>query len=266
MKEKEFALLMAKKAGKIIKKNFAMGMEKEWKSDNTPVTVTDKAVNSLLIKESKRYFPKYGILGEEENSIVGNEEYHWVCDPVDGTIPFSHGIPACVFSLALVRNGESILGVVYDPFIDRMFFAEKGKGAFMNGEKISVSTSKNLKSSVIGIAGFNSATFNLTNVETALRKKGVKTINLGSITYMGMLVSNKELAATIFAGLKPHDTAALKVIIEEAGGRVTDLFGNEQRYDKDIKGHLCSNGVLHEELLKIIKENLIDGQNKPLGH
>src|SRR3989339_1842896 len=151
MKEKEFALLMAKKAGKIIKKNFAMGMEKEWKSDNTPVTVTDKAVNSLLIKESKRYFPKYGILGEEENSIVGNEEYHWVCDPIDGTIPFSHGIPTCVFSLALVKDGVPVVAVVYDPFMDRLFTAEKGNGAKLNGKTIHVSPAKTLKNAVVGV-------------------------------------------------------------------------------------------------------------------
>lgn len=264
MKEKEFALLMAKKAGKIIRKNFSIGMEKKWKADNSPVTVTDIKINKMLIKESKKYFPKYGIKGEEESSLTGKEEYLWVCDPVDGTIPFSHGIPNCMFSLALVKNGVPILGVAYDPFLDRMFYAEKGKGAFMNGKRISVSKQNNLENSVISFEWGKKSPFNLAKLFTELKNRECKNLCLCSVVYSGVLVACGELAADIFAWRTAHDIAALKVIVEEAGGKVTDIYGNEQKYDRELNGALISNGILHEELLKLIRENVLDGQKKAL--
>ena len=257
MKYKDFAISLAREAGDIIKKNFMRGMKKEWKSDNTPLTEADLAINSLVISSVKKAFPNHDILAEEESSLSEKSDFVWVCDPIDGTIPFSHGIPTCVFSLALTEKGEVILGVVYDPFMDRMFFAEKNKGASLNGKKIFVSTSKNLKNNVIGMSlGSQGTPYDLSSLPKELNKKGVKIVDLCSITYAGALVSSGELVATIFPYLKSHDTAALKVIVEEAGGKVTDLFGADQRYDKDIKGHLITNRLLHEELIKLIKENI----------
>jgi fructose-1,6-bisphosphatase/inositol monophosphatase family enzyme len=257
MREKEFALLMAKKAGKIIKKNFKIGMDRTIKEDTSPVTETDIAVNKMIIKESKKYFPSYGVKGEEESSMSGKEEYLWVCDPVDGTIPFSHGIPTCTFSLALVKNGEPVLGVAYDPFIDRMFFAEKGKGAFLNGEKILVSKQNKIDNCLITLEGGKRSPFRLDNLFVELRNRGSKVLVFASVVYAGVLVACGELGATVFGWNTAHDIAALKVIVEEAGGKVTDLYGNEQRYDGKLNGALVSNGVLHDELLKLIKEKVL---------
>ena len=86
-----------------------------------------------------------------------------------------------------------------------------------------------------------------------IKNEAGEIIDVGSITYMGALVAAGELAGTMFQGTKPYDTAALKVIVEEAGGKVTDLFGNEQRYDQDIRGHLVSNGLLHDRLLEMLR-------------
>lgn len=253
---KQFSLNLAKKAGKIIKANFDLGMKKEWKEDSTPLTQTDLELNQFVIDSIKKEFPGHTIFSEEGNHLSKKSDLTWVCDPLDGTIPFSHGIPTCVFSLALVKNGESILGVVYDPFMDRMFFAEKGKGAFLNKKKIKVSKNNPLSESVIGIVWWPGALFNFLELTKHLLEERTKLLNLLSITYMGSLVANGELAATIFAGNKPHDTAALKVIIEEAGGKVTDIFGNEQRYDQEINGHLIANPALHNKLLEIIKQKV----------
>src|SRR6185369_6851970 len=101
MTHKEFALQMAQEAGGIIRSNFSMGMKKEWKEDVTPVTVSDLAINKDLIEGVKQHFPGHSVYGEEESALIDGAEYVWVCDPVDGTLPFSHGIPTCMFSLAL---------------------------------------------------------------------------------------------------------------------------------------------------------------------
>ena len=257
MDYKTFALQLAQEAGKIIRKNFMLGMKKEWKEDNTPLTETDLAINKLVLDSIKKEFPSHSLIAEEESNFNENSEFVWVCDPLDGTIPFSHGIPTCVFSLALVKKGEVILGVVYDPFMDRMFFAEKGRGAFLNNKKIHVSDSKTIKSKLTCVVPrMKKAPYDLSDFAKELMKREAIPINLMSITYMGALVANGEFIATAFPETHPHDTAALKVIVEEAGGKVTDLFGNEQRYDRDIKGHLITNGLIHKELVELIKKTV----------
>lgn len=249
-----FATDIAGRVGDIIRRDFSLKVAEEWKADATPVTETDIRINQLVIDSVRERFPRHSILAEEGNDFSYESEYVWVCDPLDGTIPFAHGVPTSAFSLALLRKGESILGVIYDPFLDRMYVAEKGRGAFLNRERISVSPVTELKRSVIGLIQWSDSKFDLSRLERGLQLEGVQVLNAGSISYMGALVSSGKFVATIFPGNKPHDTAALKVLVEEAGGKVTSLFGNEQRYDRAIKGHLVSNGLLHETLLKVIRE------------
>ncbi|MFH0714370.1 MAG: inositol monophosphatase [Candidatus Diapherotrites archaeon] len=251
---KAFALDLAEKAGKIIRENFSVGMKKEWKSDHSPVTETDLKINQMVIEAVQKQFPEHGILSEEESAFDGKSEYVWVCDPVDGTIAFSHAVPTCVFSLALVRNGESILGVVADPFLERMFSAEKGKGAFLNGKKLHVSEQTSLSNAVIGCGRWKGKTYDLEALTFPLLEEGASVLDLGSVTYMGMLVSSGEFAGNLFQGIRPWDMAALKVIVEEAGGKMTDLFGNEQRYDRDLRGAIASNGKVHDELVKMVQK------------
>lgn len=254
----KFAVDFAKRAGCIMRENFNFGMKKEWKSDNTPVTETDCRINSLLIKEIKSNFPDHNIKAEEESSLSGEAEYVWVCDPLDGTIPFSHGLPISTFCLALTKNGESILGVVYDPFQDRLFSAKKGKGAYMNGKIIHVSKINQLKGSAGEYEMFETAKFNLNKLQEKLTIEGVKLMRLCSVNYPSMLVAAGELAFTIFPHVTPHDGAAVKIIVEEAGGKVTDIFGSEQKYDSQINGFIASNGALHEKLVNLSKEFVTD--------
>ena len=249
---KNFAENLAHQAGEIMRKNFKLGMDKEWKGDHTPVTETDKIINALVLEEVKKNFPTHSVLSEEGNSILENSEYVWVCDPVDGTHNFSHGIPTSTFLLTLTKNGMPILSIVYDPFMDRLFFAEKGKGAFMNGDPIKVSKSENVKATVIGVGKWNK-TINLFPVGQELNKRGVRLISGLSVGYMGALVAIGEMSALVFGGNDPHDTSAIQLLVEEAGGKATDLFGKNTRYDQDVEGQLATNGLVHDEILDIIK-------------
>ena len=252
---KTFAESFALKAGGIIKKNFSLGMSKEWKKDNSPVTQTDLEINSLLIEEVNNLFPTHSILAEEESDLHEGSEYVWVCDPVDGTIPFSHGIPICTFSLALTKNGESILGVVYDPFQERLFSATKDGGAYLNNKIIYVSKMDKFKGAVAGYEMWGSSNFNITELANYLNLDlGVKMLKLNSYIYAAMLVAAGELAFSLFPGATAHDVATVKIIVEEAGGKVTNIYGEEQRYDQSIQGAIASNGILHDELVALAKQ------------
>lgn len=248
MTYKQFSITIAKQAGAVIRKNFVTGMKKQWKDNETPVTKTDIDINKMVIAKVKKYFPGHDVLGEEESSLKNKGEYLWVCDPVDGTIPFSHGVPTCVFSLALVKDGKPIAGVIFDPFINRLIYAEKGKGAFLNGKKIKVSKQT-----------MDKAVLNWESPRTAgmLKKEFPKCFPLCfcCVIYGGLLVATGEMVATLYTWNYAHDGASLKIIIEEAGGRVTDLSGKDQRYDGKINGFLASNGVVHDDLLRLIKKS-----------
>ena len=227
-------------------------MKKEWKEDHSPVTETDLAINGIVLKTLKDLYPSHSILSEEESDFSHESEYVWICDPVDGTHNFSHGIPTATFALALVRQGAPMLGVIYDPFLDRLFSAEKGKGAFMNSSSIRVSEKPVLKSAVIGMGKMNKVR-NLFPVMEAGYGHGASFITGLSIHYMSAMVAAGEFAASIFGGTSPHDMTAGKIIVEEAGGKVTDLNGKTpERYDRDIEGQLCSNGLLHDPLLALL--------------
>jgi len=260
---KKFAKGFAKRAGEIMRESFVLGMSKEWKSkDNTPVTEANSKINKMLIEEVRAKWPKHSVMGEEESSIKEGSEYDWVCDPIDGTIPYSHGIPICMFSLALVKNGKSILGVAYDPFGERLFFASQGEGAYLNDKKISVSQAADFK----GVAGshemFKTARFDINKLAEHLNiQEDVKLMKLCSFVYPCCLVAAGELGFTIFPHTTPHDGAAVKIIVEEAGGRVSNLFGEEQRYDREIKGLIVSNGILHDKLVSLAKQMV--KENKP---
>lgn len=250
--ELQLARSLAMRAGELIKKNFALGMPKEWKADNSPVTVTDKAINQMVIEEIKKNFPEHSILGEEDSYVREGSEYAWLCDPIDGTIPFSHGAPNCMFLLALVKDGAPILGVMYDPFMDRFLHAIKGSGAFLNDQPIHVANRSSMKSSgvVICYRDVMDNQPNLLRYEVA--KKGCKITDFSCVGYGEMLVACGEYVSTIFGYAKPYDVAAAKVIIEEAGGKVTDISGREQRYDRSINGCVMTNGILHQEFIDIL--------------
>ncbi len=253
------AMKLAKQAGKIILTNFKASsqkaMPKVWKPDNTVVTETDRIINKLVIKTLKSNFPDHGIIAEE-GSMYNNEKYTWVCDPVDGTTFFAHGLPNSVFGLALLEDGMPIIGVLYDPFTDRLLGAAKGKGAFLNAKPVRVSNLKTIKGGVFGVLPFSPRSgLDLTELYKSLVLKGAKILNV-PILNMALLIGCGKMSGVVFPMQDPWDAAPAKIIIEEAGGKVTDLFGQNQRYDKETTGFVVTKGKIHGQLLDVVQKVL----------
>lgn len=254
----EFAKGIAMYAGKIMLKYFNQDNGASYKGDNTIVTLADTEINSYLINHVKEKYPEHCVDGEEEQ--FGKSNHVWVCDPVDGTAMYARHIPVAVFSIALVIDGIPVVGVVYDPFTDSLYTAIKGQGAFKNNERIKVNnyTLEDIRTAC-HCDMWPKAKYNVCNVFEELRK--ITRLNdIGSITRASCCVATGDYSLTIFTGTehKHCDIAAVKVIVEEAGGKVTDLFGEEQRYDKSIKGALISNGLVHNEVVDVIKKYIIE--------
>lgn len=252
----EFAKEIAYEAGKIMLKYFNAKDISSYKGDKTIVTLADKEINTYLINKVKEKFPNHSVDGEEEQ--FGKSDYVWVCDPVDGTAMYARQIPVAVFSLALVVNGESKVGVIYDVFTDTLYSAIKGEGAYKNGEKITVNDYElNDMRSVSNFDMWPEAEYNLYD---SIKELGKKTyfVSVGSVIRGCMCVASGEFNLAIFPGTKRKncDIAAVKVIVEESGGKVTNIFGEEQRYDTDIKGAIVSNGKVHKEVVETIKQKL----------
>ena len=252
----DLAKEIADGAAEIALKYFGFDTERTWKSDNTPLTQADTEINDFVIQRITERFPDHSIQGEEASSTKQNSKYIWVCDPIDGTMPFSLGMPTFTFSLALVdqSNGRPILGLINDPILKRMYWACKGEGAFRNGERISVSKDANLKNTFMNLDGRDNNGISKIETIKAIREKGPKLMILLSFIYGGIQVANGKFSGAVFLNSFAHDVAALKIIVEEAGGKVTDLKGNERRYDTDGLGCVLSNGILHEEILRCVEQ------------
>jgi myo-inositol-1(or 4)-monophosphatase len=252
------AVELAERAGAVARRYFDH-TETSWKSDNTPVTQADIAINELVIEEIARRFPGHGVVGEEASLLRDSAEFVWVCDPIDGTIPYALGIPTSAFSLALTRNGEALLGVAYDFHAGRLFAAMKGEGASLNGAPLKRSDLSSLKSTVTDIEGIWMRDLNddidLTRLPTLLEREGSKILKVCSMVYAGLLVATGQLAGMVSRGDKPWDVAALKVIVEEAGGRVTDLYGENPRWDGRIRGCIVAARGVHGEYQALVTES-----------
>ncbi len=256
----DFLETISQRAGKIILANFSLGMKKEYKEDFSPVTKTDTEVNKIVIEEVHKYFPTHDIKWEEESDMTNKSEYVWVCDPVDGTIPFSAWLQISTFSLALTYKWEPIAWVIFEPFSDRMILAEKWKWAFLNGEKIKVNEKSTIDETFIfALENYRNSKYNLAKFDQKMTEEmNAKIFRFCSILFAGMMVALWEFDAVVFPWKTPHDWAALKIIVEEAGGKMTDIHGNEQRYDGEIQGYIASNGKLQNDLVKIVSENIIE--------
>ena len=251
-----FAKDIAYKAGEIMLKYFKGDNGASYKFDQTIVTKADTEINNYLITRVKEAFPTHCVDGEEEQ--FGSSDYVWVCDPVDGTAMYARHIPVAVFSLALVINGVPKVGVVYDPFTQNLYSAIKGHGAYKNDEKINVSDIDldDMKS----VSNFDMWQASEYDIYDLIKELGKKTyfVAVGSVIRACMCVATGDFNLAVFPGTKHKncDMAAAKVIVEEAGGKVTDLFGNEQRYDQSINGAIISNGKVHSEVISTVKQFL----------
>ncbi len=251
-----FAKRLAIAAGEIMRQHFLADISYHEKDDGSLTTAADDQINDMVIAEIAKAFPAHSVLGEERSADHGSD-FVWVCDPIDGTIPYRKGIPIATFSLALVREGNPIAGVIYDPHMQRLYSAEQGRGAYLNDKKIHVSQTGLTRHAIVNSTWWFDAEH---DIDTPLHQLSLDTdtyvTNLGSLAFVNGLVAAGQYEASVYAGTtgKYVDVAASKVIVEEAGGRTSDLFGHDQRYDRDIQGSIMSNGVIHDELVRCISK------------
>ena len=244
----------AREAGSYIFDHLGKIKEVSYKSGiNDLVTDVDKASEAMIIKKIKIWFPGHSFLAEESGkSSRGESEIIWVIDPLDGTVNYSHGFPFFCVSIGLMMEGEIKLGVVYDPVRKEMFSAEKMKGAFLNDDRMKVTETDKLESSLIATGFAYSAEKRQANLELferiisraqAVRRPGAAALDLCYVA-SGRLDGFWEL------NLSPWDTAAGQLIVTEAGGKVSMMDGScYDIYKKDI---LATNGKIHDEMSAIL--------------
>lgn len=250
---RDFAEALAREAGGMAKAAFRSGLERRVKADGSFITDADEGINRLVIDRVHERFPDHDVYGEEASDRHGSE-YVWVCDPIDGTNPFSHNVPTFVFSLALTHRGTPILGVIYDPMLDRLYAADLDSGTTLNGEPVAVSSASEVRGTLVGAALWHGARYDLAPVIPRLIEARAHVQDCGSIAYMAMLVASGEYSAVIFPGSTGHDMAAAKILVERAGGKATSFAGTDQSYDGEIDGAILSNGRVHDEILRLIAD------------
>lgn len=254
-KELEFATALALKAGEIIRSNFSKSTITV-KSNLTPVTETDIAVSKLVIAEVKKHNPEHVVLDEELQHDIPDAEFVWVCDPIDGTVPFSHHVPTSVFSLALCRNKRPVVAVVHDPYINRLFSTVTGGPSYMNGTIIRINDREFEKGDFIyGIPTWYEK-FDTNTYFELIYKKSVRVTLIESIVYQCMLVAMGTTKAMLSVAANPWDRAAALLLVENAGGKCTDEQGDPFTVFGDHQLFLATNGAVHEELLAAVRQSL----------
>jgi myo-inositol-1(or 4)-monophosphatase len=255
--ELEFAKGLAQQAGEIMLKHFQVGVLYEHKASegDTPVTIADTTINKLVIKAVRERYPNYSVIGEEESHHVPGAKFSWVCDPLDGTLPYTLGIPTNVFGLALVnQDGQPVVAVIYDPYMGRKYWATKGGGAFMNDTRIHVNDQSDITKAIVSAPGKRARTLDFDGFRSELFAAAYRPLSFSCTMYEAMLVATGQIATTIYAGWHCHDVATSKLIVEEAGGKVTTMYGGEQRYDGEIDGAVISNGTIHDYVLGLTRK------------
>lgn len=245
---------IAKEAGSVIREGFGKSVKIGYKTgDNNLVTEIDTASEKVITDFIRKKYPSHSILAEEGSGEQKDSEYLWVIDPLDGTTNFAHGLPIFSVSIGLQKNGETIDGVIYDVMRDIIFSAELGAGSEADSEKLTVSSNDNLSHSML-VTGFpynkkeNPDKLFERFIALAKTARGVRRLGSAAIDFC-------YLASGVFDGfwevhLHPWDICAGKLIVEEAGGLVTDFQGNKTNiFTKRI---LSTNGKIHDQIINVM--------------
>src|SRR6266571_8278800 len=247
----------ARKAGRSLKRDFGEveHLQVSLKGPANFVSAADHRAEDILYEELNRARPGYGFLGEEGGRRSGSDATHtWIVDPLDGTLNFLHGIPHFAISLALEREGMVVAGVIYNPANDELFSAERGKGAFLNDQRLRVAARRRLADAVVACALphpsrgdvelTRSEHYTVQDRVAGLRRLGAAALDLA-------WVAAGRLDAYWERGLSPWDMAAGIALVREAGGFITDLDG----CDDMIKtgGILAGNEDIHREMLRALR-------------
>ena len=253
-----FAIQTARDAGRILLDRLGRALQVSNKGDIDLVTEADLASEKLIIERIKSYYPRHAILAEESGAtegidvVPGRSDWKWIIDPLDGTTNYAHGYPCFCVSIALEREGAIEIGVIYDPMRDEMFAAERGKGATLNERRIRVSEVNDLNSAMLCTGfpydvrespNFASHFANFTMEAQAVRRDGSASLDLAYLA-CGRFDGFWE------EGLKPWDIAAGMLLVEEAGGRVSDFTGAPLHLYKPKT--LASNGLVHEAMMRVL--------------
>jgi len=253
MKEKELVESLARKAGDALMKHFRQdwALLKKRGTAKEIATQYDKEVDRLIVEEIKRYYPHHSLLTEESGFLQGDPDWLWIVDSLDGTGDFANFNPFFSVCLALMHQSELILGAIYAPAIDEFYFAEKGQGAYLNGVKIRVSDVSDLSQSYIfyceGGERDRIRTIKLINsiypLVTDMRK-------LGSAGLETSWVATGKGEAYFTTRIEPWDVAPGVLLVQEAGGKVSDFQGNP--WKPQTGDLLFSNKKLHEKILSLL--------------
>lgn len=224
---------------------------------NNLVTEADHAAEKAILDVIRSAFPDHQVLAEETGEVKQDSTYKWIIDPIDGTVNFAHGIPLNCVSIGIEKEGQMIMGAVYNPHLNEFYFAEKGKGATLNDKPIRVSEETAVIKSCL-VTGFPYTYINMPNgpleIFDRLIRKGVPVRRLGSAA-----IDLCWVAAGRFDGFYEHkleawDSAAGYLMVEEAGGKVTDFTGSPfSVYQHRV---LATNGKIHDELLAVINNEI----------
>ena len=240
---------IAREAGILLMEHFRRHVKIEYKGDVDLVTIADRQSEALILERIRSHFPSHDVMGEEGTRVETGSDYKWYVDPLDGTTNFAHGFPVFCVSLAVEYKGERIAGVVYDPTRDELFAAGKGTGARLKGEPIHVSSTPRLVESLVATGFPSHKRHQNPNIyfyhQITLRSHGVRRAGSAALDLC-------NVAAGRFDGfwefnLNPWDTAAGVLLVEEAGGRVTDFSGGP--FQIASRETLASNGFIHGALL-----------------
>ena len=263
------ASAIAGEGGARLREFFAQGVETEYKGDVDIVTVADRTVEKLIRGRLREAFPEHGVYGEEGTRDRMEGEYRWYVDPLDGTTNFAHGFPHFCVSLGLEhrpaalkpgQDGTLVAAVIYDPMRDELFTAERGRGAWLNGKQIHASRIADLAESLISTGFPSRKRHDSPNIhfyhEFTLRSHGVRRAGSAALDLAWTACGRVE--AFWEFNLNPWDTAAGILLVEEAGGRVSDFSGG--RFRLDSREVLASNGLIHDELVGLF-ESMFAGRD-----
>ena len=246
---------ISKEAGEIIREGFGKSYSLEYKTNlSNFVTEIDKKSEAAIINFVKKEFPNHAVLAEESGEHKTTSEYLWVIDPLDGTSNFAHGLPIFSVSIGVQKNGETICGVVYDVMRDEIYTVEKGSGSFRNGKKLYVSTNDNLRKSML-VTGFpydveDNPDYAIERFAAFLRASSAVR-RLGSAAIDMCYVASGVFDGFWEVNLNPWDVCAGKLLVEEAGGIVTNFAG--EKTDIFSKQFLATNGKVHDSMIYILK-------------
>ncbi len=253
------SISVAKEAGSFLKKeiNNIKKQDIEVKGKNDFVTYVDKTAEEFIIKELNKLLPEAGIIAEEsQQQIIDKHQYHWIIDPLDGTTNYIHGIPLYSVSIALTKNMQELLGIVYEVNMDECFYAHINTHAFMNNKKIKVSDKSKLEDAFL-VTGFPSIDYSKFDAYMEMLKsvmfstQGVR--RLGSAAVDIAYVACGRFDAFFEYNLNPWDVAGGTIIVKQAGGNVYDFSGgNNYLFGNEI---VTSNKVLDNELFSLIKKH-----------